>query len=194
MQSYVTEFSNQVHQLIISVSKRYWITNKGIVKYRHKPMEVTLANVGKSSKAYLVIYTLRDHFSGIFYSSVAPSSSLVMASDFLTEAWSKKTGHAFTGLPVHLTIPDTIESIFPGTRSFAKSKGINLPTVTSGFQGGVRDIRTIEERLKFCHDQSLEHTLQECIDISKYSEGLPSKVKGLTKAELWQQNIYSEGC
>ena len=187
-QSYVTDFSNQVHQLTISVSKRYWITNSGIVKYQNKPMEVKLTDVEKLSKTHLIIYVLRDHFSGIFYSSAATSASPITAISFLKDAWAIKIGHSFSGLPVHLTIPDTIESVFPGTRDYALSKGIKLPAVTSGFQSGVRDIRTIEERLKFCDDQSLEYTLQECIAISKYSEGSLSRVKGLTKAELWKLN------
>jgi len=188
-QSYSTDFANQVHQLTVVVSKHYWITKEKIVKYQHKPMEWKLINVSESQKAQLVIYSVRDHFSGLFYSAAAPSVSLRPAAGFLAEAWAKKSEHYFSGVPVYLTVPDTVEAAFPGTRDFAMSQGVKLTTVTSGFQGGIRDIRTIEGRLKLCHDQSLEFALENCISIAKYSEADPSKIKGLSKAQFWHQNL-----
>jgi hypothetical protein len=190
-QSYSTEFSNQVHQLTIAVSKHYWVTNEHVVKYQIKPMEMRLINVSRSQKTHLVIYSVRDHFSGLFYSAAASSSSLPSAVSFLSEAWSKKPEHSFSGQPIWLTIPDTVEAAFPGTRNFALALGVQLIPVTSGFQGGIRDIRTIEVRLKFCHDQSLEFTINDCTSIARYSEAEPSKIKGMSKAQFWQQNLRS---
>jgi len=190
--SYSSEYANQVHQLTVSVSKHYWATKDGIVKYQHKPMDVQLAKVTESQKTHLVLYIVRDHFSGLFYSRVAPSHSMIKPLEFLKDAWSKKPDFVFCGQPTCVAITDTVEKAFPGTREAISQLGVSLPKVTSGFHGGIRDVRTVEERLKFAHDQPMKIAEKDCLNIGKHSEHEESRDSRQTKAELWRQNLRSE--
>lgn len=74
---------------------------------------------------------------------------------------------------------------FPGTRAFVAALGIGLPKITSGFQGGIRDIRIVEERLS--PNQPLALAEDDCLSIGQYSERKPSRERGLTEAELWMR-------
>lgn len=187
--TYSTEYSNEVHQLTISVSRHYWVTKDGVVAYQKKPMDVTLRCVGSSTRNHLIHYVIRDHFSGLFYSKVAASLELLSALEFLHEAWSPKTTSVFRDLPMHLAVPDTVEDAFPGTRTQVEALGINLPKVTSGFHGGVRDIRTLEARLGISVGGPFSEAAAWALRISQGSEKEESRVKGMTKAQLWQMNL-----
>ena len=63
-QRLVSEYSNQLHQLLVSVSKHLYFGSDGQVKYQEKPMEVNISNCSKSRREHLVYYILRDHYSG----------------------------------------------------------------------------------------------------------------------------------
>jgi hypothetical protein len=39
---YASNYSNEVHQLIVSVSRHYFITRQGFLKHQKKPLEVNL--------------------------------------------------------------------------------------------------------------------------------------------------------
>ncbi|ULQ47662.1 hypothetical protein JN531_005080 [Flagellatimonas centrodinii] len=183
--SYSSDYANQVHQLSISVSKHYWVTKDEIVKYQKKPFEERLVTLGTSPKAHLVLYVVRDHFSGLFYSKAAASSSLISPLDFLLDAWADKSDFVFCGLPAYVSIPDTIEAAFPGTRQAVSALGVDTPKVTSGFHGGIRDIRTIEDRLGSSHNQPLEAAKRNCLHIGKHSEREICRDSHRTKAEVW---------
>lgn len=187
--SYSTEYSNEVHQLTISVSRHYWVTKDGVVAYQKKPMDISLRCSRTSARNHLVNYVIRDHFSGLFYSKVATGLEIVSAVEFLHEAWSPKDSFVFRGLPFHLAITDTVEDAFPGTRVQVEALGINLPKVTSGFHGGVRDIRTLETRLGISVGSPFNEATAWALRIGQGSEEEESRVKGMTKAQLWQKNL-----
>lgn len=46
-------------------------------------------------------------------------------------------------------MPQTVIDFFPDAPEFVESLGVQLIKVTSGFQGGVRDIRSWEEALRW---------------------------------------------
>jgi hypothetical protein len=185
---YSTEYSNEVHQLTISASKHYWVTKDDIVAHQKKPMEVDLRGGSQSARNHLVHYVVRDHFSGLFYSKVATSRELTPAEDFLHEAWSVKPGFVFSGQPTYLALPDTVEEMFNGTRKELEALGISLPKVTSGFHGGIRDVRTLEQQLLISVGTPFGEAAARALKIGRGSEDTESRVKGLTKAQLWLQN------
>lgn len=189
MNRYSTDYPNQLHQLMVSVSKHYWITKDGIVKYQQKVMDVRLGNIAESPKAHVVHYVVRDHFSGLFYARIASSRALMQPMAFLTEAWSEKPDFAFRGKPDYLAVPDTIEAAFPGTRDGVTALGVDLLPVTSGFQGGIRDIRTLEDHLAFTPGKSFDDAARDCLAIARYYEKEKSNERGLTKAELWLRHL-----
>ena len=63
--------------------------------------------------------------------------------------------------------------------------------VGGGFHGGIRDVRTVEERMN-AHDQSIEVAEKNCLSIGKYSEREKSGDGRWTEGELWLQHLPDE--
>lgn len=148
MERYYTNYSNEVHQLIITPSRHFYVTTDGRFKYQSKPFDVTLKNCGTRIKKSIIHYLIRDHFSGVFYWEISKAENPIPIQDFLFRAWSRKEKKEFQGIPEYITIPKIVQSFFPGLIKFIEKIGIKYLAVTSGFQGGVRDIKTIEGSLK----------------------------------------------
>lgn len=146
---YQSNHSNEVHQLIVTPSKHYFITSSGTLKYQKKPFDVKLENINNAKKTHVIHYLIRDHFSGLFYWEICSSIAPIPIYEFLYRAWNKKEKHPLYGIPECVTIPKNVQLFFPGLIGFIEKIGIIYIKVTSGFQGGVRDIRTIEDELKF---------------------------------------------
>lgn len=118
------------------------------MKYQKKPMEVTLAKLASSARRHAVIYMLRDHCSGVFYAEIAIAPDLLPLKDFLSRAWGAKVDYDFCGLPELLSFPASVQAAFPGAAEAVEQLGVVLVDVTSGFQGGVRDIQVINEAMR----------------------------------------------
>ena len=159
--TYQSDYPNQVHQLMVSVSKHFHLTKNGSVKFQKKKFEYTLANMHRSEKQLVIHYLIRDHFSGAFYAEATSSSQLIAVDQFLLRAWSKKDEYIFCGLPEHLSIPNTVADAFPTLLSWVDSLGIKLLEVTSGFQGGIRDLPTWEDYLRMVFAVGEETRLSE---------------------------------
>ncbi|MDA8339807.1 MAG: tetratricopeptide repeat protein [Nitrospiraceae bacterium] len=147
-QRYSTDFPNQVHQLLITVSRHLYVLKNGEVHYQKKPFEVDLKNVIKSSKVHIVHYILKDHYSGLFYAELCTQHDLISIEEFLFRAWSKKDNFAFCGMPVLLTVPKSVIDFAPGLISLLNALQISIVEPTSGYQAGVREIRTWENEIR----------------------------------------------
>jgi hypothetical protein len=90
----------------------------------------------------------KHSFSGVFYGEVCSSLKLMPVEEFLNRAWSQKGEYIFCGIPGHLSIPKTVAETFPDIHDFIRRFGIETLEVTSGFQGGVRDVPTWENYLR----------------------------------------------
>ncbi len=189
--TYRTEYPNQVHQLTVSVSKHYFVTKDGILKFQHKPMEVQLEKIRGSDKTHIVHYVVRDHFSGLFYSEVALSSYLIPLKEFLYRVWSRKEDYLFCGIPDLLAIPKTVEIVFPSIKQSVALLGVKFPKVTSGFQGGVRDVKTIEEDMKLAVGMPFDKAAQYVNQICRYMATRESRNGKDNKAELWNRFVKS---
>ena len=148
MKRYQTDYSNQVHQLLITPSKHCFVTTKGLLKYQKKPFEIKLDDLENSKKAHTIHYLIRDHYSGLFYWEICRADDPIPIHEFLYRAWNKKETHPLFGIPEFMTIPKNAQTFFPGLMNFIEHLEIVYIKVTSGFQGGVRDVRTIEEELR----------------------------------------------
>jgi hypothetical protein len=146
---YKSDYSNEVHQLVVSPSKHFYVTSKGTFKYQKKSFEVNLETISSTKKLHIIHYLIRDHFSGLFYWELCPSIEPISICDFLFRAWSKKERNFLYGIPEYLTIPKNTQVYFPNLLNFIEKLSISYIKVTSGFQGGVRDIKTIEDRLRY---------------------------------------------
>ena len=143
---YHSNYSNHVHQLVISVSRHCYVTSQGKFKRQKKPFDVSLEKLN-TIKQHIVHFLIRDHFSGLFYAELADSKNMISVYEFLHRAWSPKGTHPFHGVPYAMTIPKSVQKLWPLLPQFIIEKGIGLIEVTSGFQGGVRDVRTWENGL-----------------------------------------------
>lgn len=198
---YQSNYSNEVHQLIVSPSKHYYVTSSGTFKYQKKPFELKLENIEQSKKNHIIHYLLRDHFSGLFYWEICSSNAPILIHGFLFRAWSKKQYHPLYGVPDFITVPKNVQSYFPNLISFIERIGVTYIKVTSGFQGGVRDIRTVEDELKLAgFDYSKPHqslkeppfdlVLERAPEIcSRFSDSFYRKP---SKKEVWVSGLESE--
>lgn len=189
MMEYQSSHPNHVHQLVVAVSKHYYASKQGELKYQQKPMEVPLTQAHAASRCNMIVFALRDHCSGVFYSEIAFCPSMPHARAFLSRAWAQKADYAFQGLPQLLTIPRTVQDAFPSLAGDVQELGIGLVNVTSGFQSGIRDIRTIERSMPIAigHPIARAHEWLRDICISKAEDA--SRVRGRSKIELWRSGV-----
>ena len=191
MKRYVSDYSNQLHQLIVTVSRHYYVTKEGKYKRQQKPFNVQLDTI-PSNRKHVIHFLIRDHFSGLFYAEITDSKNIPSVYEFLYRAWSKKAYHPMYGAPLGITIPQNIAKAWPGITDFIDELGITQVSATSGFQSGVRDIRTWEDRLKsglyisgFPPDFSevIEKSSAICKQIAL------SSPKKASKEEVWRHNL-----
>ncbi|MDD2422279.1 MAG: hypothetical protein PHU78_09120, partial [Heliobacteriaceae bacterium] len=155
----ITDYSNQLHQLLVSVSKHLYVTGNGIIKYQEKPAEVSIKNFPKTGRNRLVYYVLKDHFSGSFVFQVASTRALVPLAEFLLYAWGEdpEAKKFLWGMPESLSIPKNISS--PGLYSGVEKLGIRALNPPSGFASGIRILKDIEDNLCFLMGRTVEHTI-----------------------------------
>lgn len=186
----ITEHSNQLHQLLVSVSRHLYVTGDGFVKYQEKPAEVNIKNLPKTGRERLVYYVLRDHFSGSFVFQVASTRSLAPLAEFLHLAWREDAGENkyLWGMPDSLLIPKNISS--HGLYRGVEKLGIKPLNPPSGFASGIRILRDIEENLYFLMGRTVDHTLA---GINRFRQEVyrylikPSYPDG--KFGLWKENL-----
>jgi len=140
---------NEVHQLVVSVSKHLYILKNGQITYQKKPLDVDLLKCRDSLKDHVVHYLIKDHFSGALYGEVSQSSNLLSLGEFLYRAWSPKEKYSFCGFPEGVILPKTVTCVFPGVINLLDALGIKIGKATSGFHAGIRDVRTWEDYIRY---------------------------------------------
>ncbi len=192
--TYQCRYPNEVHQLIVSVSKHFCILKGGQISHQKKPFEVNLLNYGKSSKLHVVHYLIRDHFSGAFYGEVSPSSELLSLDEFLYRAWSRKEEYAFCGIPEFVIVPNTVITVFPGVVTLLNTIGVRLEKATSGFHAGIRDVRTWEDHIKYYfwkHDGSAYFKNLQKVTLNMSANLCSSYDDKKSKINIWRNNLKS---
>lgn len=158
--SLISDYSNHLHQLLVSVSKHFYFGKDGDLKYQQKAMDIDFKNKDKSSREHLVYYVLRDHYSGTFALRMATTKRLLPLADFLHYAWSegaeeKKFIH---GMPDAMFVPKTIAT--DGLFAALQSLDIVPLHPPSGFASGVRIFRDIEQHLSFSIRHAVDLSLE----------------------------------
>lgn len=192
LKRYQTNQSNEVHQLIVAVSRHSYVTAQGKFQRQKKAFEVRLDKAETFTKRHIVHYLLRDHFSGLFYVEVTDTMNIFPVHEFLYRAWSKKDSHPLYGMPFGLTVPATVRALWPDLVPRLKEATIEAIDVTSGFQGGVRDLRTWEDALHFGwydsgyppdYEEVLRRAPEACANFNL------SEYRGGPKARIWTENL-----
>jgi hypothetical protein len=196
-QRYETNFANEVHQLVVSVSRHFYVTSAGKFLRQRKPFEARLGNPETFTKRHIVHYLIRDHFSGLFYTEVTDTANIFSVFEFLYRAWSKKDSHPLYGLPYGLTVPKNVRAVWPTLIPGLEEANIRPIDVTSGFQGGIRDLRTWEEELR-CgfyrsgyppdYEEVLQQAPRACASFNL------SEFRGTPKVKLWREHLPEDVC
>lgn len=195
LQRYKTGQSNEVHQLVVAVSRHSYVTAGGKFRRQKKAFEVRLDKPESFTKRHIVHYLLRDHFSGLFYAEITDIKSIFPVYEFLYRAWSKKEAHPLYGIPFGLTVPATVRALWPDLVPGLKDATIEPIDVTSGFQGGIRDLRTWEDELHFGiyesgyppdYEEVLRRAPEACASFNV------SEYRGGPKARVWNENLPEE--
>ncbi|HHO0937778.1 hypothetical protein ACET8Q_09225 [Aeromonas veronii] len=145
---YQTEHSNQVHQLVVTISKHFYVSQSGKFKCQSVPFKAVIGKQSSYTKRHIVHYMLTDHFSGLFYAEITTTDSFFPIEGFLERAWGPKLDHPLQGEPSHLVVPNTVFNAFPTLNSWLDQKPIDVVNATSGFQAGIRSLRSWEEILR----------------------------------------------
>ncbi len=176
-------FANQQHQLLVAVSKHFYVQKNGLLKYQEKPLEISLATVKKSRKEHLVYYIMRDAYSGTFFIEITTSQTMLPLAEFLYLAWERKQGKYLWGLPASLSVPQGLvaKELVEGLERL----GVRLFLPSSGFAAGVRILRDIEDRLFFLMEKIVDqrpHVINE-----RYKEKLYSYLVGYNFGEKYDK-------
>uniref|UniRef100_UPI0035C776E8 hypothetical protein n=1 Tax=Serratia quinivorans TaxID=137545 RepID=UPI0035C776E8 len=189
---YQSTHANQIHQLSVSVSKHYYASRDGLLKFQKKAFDVSLANAKKSDKDHLVIYSLRDHFSGLFYIELAFLSTRVPVQAFLARAWGEKTDAdvVLYGLPDFLMVPKTVSMAFPGIDERVAAQNIELLPVTSGFQsGGLMAVKAVENYLVFNINTPVNLIGEAITLVCRANAKSRAYTTAPSKSEIWQRSV-----
>ena len=185
-------FSNQAHQLMVTVSRHFYLTAKGILTYQEKPNTVTLKNCRGSKKELLVYHVVIDRFSGNFIFQVVTTRQMFPLAEFLYHAWQSDKAEAhFWGLPDNLAIPKAISS--PALFEGLKKVGVAPFNPTVGFSSGGHVIKALEEHL---WSQILyRSTLHFKASIELHKANIYDSILGLSAhgdcRKIWQDNLHS---
>lgn len=192
MQRYRSEHPNQVHQLVVAVSKHYYAGKDGLLKYQGKPFDVSLAKLPKTARHHMLTYVLRDHCTGVFYAEICFAPEVMPLKQFLSRAWGEKPDYPFCGLPEMLSFPANLREAFPGVAEDVEQLGIGVYQPRSGFEAGAtRDIRTIERGfLLFAIDKPAADASQSIQRANVYEAKQKSgRIKTMAKLEAWQRYV-----
>lgn len=189
MESYRTDYPNQVHLLAVSVSKHWWISKDGSLKYQKKPFDVSLKSVASSSKTHVLFFGLRDHCSGLLYCETASSDDVTTLAEFLFRAWSPKLDLSFRGMPESLGIPKTVEAAFPEIKAVIEPLGVSFCYVTSGFQGGAGMTKPAEQWITWELDKPFSYAVARVKQLPAVLAKEKGRTGDRTKLEMWESGV-----
>ena len=186
-------WSNETHQLLVSMSRHFYVAKHGVIRYQEKPMDVHMGNLQGLKKEHLVYYVLRDQFSGNFYFEVATTASFIPLLDFLYRGWKRENDEDhFYGLPIVLSVPKRISS--PELLAGLEKLGVETFHPSSGFASGIRVLRDLEDNLcYYLLRRSAIHSL-ESIRLHKdsiYSYMLRRRYED-DRVKLWEKSLPPE--
>lgn len=180
-------YSNQVHQLFVTVSKYMYFNKDWFINYRKKPLEVSLQNGLDDKREYIIFYVLRDQFSGNFVFHATTSYHLFPLADFLYYAWGKNHSVDFLGLPEEVVIPKIIST--EGLSLALEKLGITTSHPSSGFSSGIRIIKVIEEKLK---GMLMEYLINDPSTLIKAEKLVHLLSHRKEKVIIWKRGLVKE--
>lgn len=142
--------SNEMHQLLVSVSRYQYVQKNGTVAWQWKAIDIDLSRRHQAKRDHLVFFVVRDVVSGACYGEIGCLSRMLSLPALLQRAWARKLDgtELLQGLPRGLVIPDRVFEAFPIAAVIINRLQIDCFRPTSGFAAGVRDIREWENTVR----------------------------------------------
>lgn len=184
-------FANDLHQLLVSVSRYLYVTSSGLLKEQKKPMEINLKNCRRSPKEHLVYYLLRDDWSGNLTCRLATTRSLLPVVEFLHWGWRHEDADQhFWGLPRRLLVPKTVSSaeLLQGL----DRAGVQPFHPSSGFTSGVRILRDLEAAIGWQVLSTFSVPDLEALEGARDAicrRVLALDLPGRSKAVVWEEGL-----
>lgn len=139
---------NQLHQLIVTVSKHIKVLKSGRLKRQQSAIHPNLKPVNNPEHSNRVVHFLiRDAFTGYYHAEISTLESVLDVVKFLYRSWSGYKENKFRGLPDYLMVTKGALSCFPEIAQVAEKLDIPMGFPASGFQSGVRCVRDFEDEL-----------------------------------------------
>lgn len=181
-------YSNQGHQLLINVSKHYYVLNNGRIKYQSKSLGYNLKNYNKSEKELLVYYLMKDVFSGSFHLTVTTTRAMIPVEYFFYLAWEEDKYKNLWGMPETLIVPksyDLPDTLLEGLYEL----GINVDYPLDGFNSGIKTIsdvdREVSKAMWRLEKENIEPSTKNLIALGKAIEiGMT-----LHNHEVWKERL-----
>jgi len=199
MKEYQCNYPNEVHQLLVSVSKNYYVRKDGIIKYQSKPLPYDLATVDKSDKTRIIHFIMRDHYSGFYYAEMCLHTEILNIGKFLYNAWSDKNNYEFKGAPKFLMVPKIVEVKWSSLKDIVEKFGIKLFSLQSGFANGIIEIKYWQKAIRnfiaisriddHTFDEKFEWLKSKNIDICNYANKVSFESNKESRYEKWKNNI-----
>ena len=193
LQHYFTqEPSNGFHQLLVTVSRHFFVASSGKYSYQKKPLEATikkpLLDRGRKS---IVHFMIIDKMSECFYVETHTGDKLPSVIDFLHRAWSLKENHLFCGMPQQITVPGQIRT--PELSRLLREFGIEDLQATSGFASGIPAVKKWEKQLAAFYYKKLYFSSFSKL-LPKYASLINAGVSnsiGYNYNKYWLENLHT---
>lgn len=170
---YESAHRNDVHQLLVSLSRHYYVGGDGNLKFQKKPFEFSFDTVRQSSKKLMVSYLLRDHYSGVYYAESTTHDRLLNLGGFLFRAWAQKPGFDFCGVPLVLVVPQLVIDQWPRLGDLLEYCGVTSVKPRSGFETGMIDMKNWQR--EFFQNCYVDYRSGSGLELSYQFEYLRSK-------------------
>ena len=144
------------------------------------------------ARSHMVIYSLRDHCSGLFYAEVGFGPELPSMREFLARAWRPKPDLIdlpLCGVPDLMMIPKTARAAFPDVVRDIERLGVDLVEVTSGFQSGIGDLKTIEGSLGYYVGKPVDQVTSFLPKLCGWRAKDKLRTTGRTKIDVWREQV-----
>ena len=178
-------YPGRLQNLLISPSKRFYLSRSGTLKRQQKAIDPRLPG----AKTLLMRLVLLDVDTGTLYGEMHRLDDQDVWG-FLERAWSVKRDHPMRGIPEQLNIPKALWAD-PSTREeiieLSDAYEISIDYLPPGFAAGIHAVKNFENALgQLCHTHD-----DIGLGVLQSTSALISGLASLGDARMWNKDWYA---